>query len=68
MSAKVWLIIDRASIAGPADLLPVPGAAVAPLAPMLCQAWLCPVSTVEISIGILAGNVNNLLEMQVSEL
>ncbi|MEG4507070.1 hypothetical protein QUA81_27455 [Microcoleus sp. F6_B4] len=38
--------------------------AVAPLTP-----WLCQVFTVEVSIGFfLGGNLNNLLEMQVSEL
>ncbi|MEG4147514.1 hypothetical protein [Microcoleus sp. Pol12B5] len=43
--------------------------AVAPFTPWLCQAWLCQVSTIEVSIKFfLAGNLNNLLEMQVSEL
>ncbi|WP_242716513.1 hypothetical protein [Microcoleus vaginatus] len=38
--------------------------AVAPFTP-----WRCQVSTIEVSIGFfLAGNLNNLLEMQVSEL
>ncbi|MEG5174107.1 hypothetical protein [Microcoleus sp. B3-D7] len=42
---------------------------VAPFTPGLCQAWLCQVSTIEVSIEFfLAENLNNLLEMQVSEL
>ncbi|WP_333381182.1 hypothetical protein [Microcoleus sp. F10B5] len=68
MSAKVAQIIDCSELLTEHIYCQAPPA-VAPFTPWLCQAWLCKVLTVDVSIAIgLAGNVNNLLEMQVSEL